>query len=31
LTRFTNKFADTNQNNFRYSAGVVFNLHHTSY
>lgn len=31
LTRFTNQFANTNQNNFRYSAGVVFNLHHTSY
>ena len=23
LTRFTNKFANTNQNNFRYSAGLV--------
>jgi hypothetical protein len=31
LTRFTNQFANTNQNNFRYSAGLVFNLHHTSY
>jgi hypothetical protein len=26
LTRFTNQFANTNQNNFRYSAGVVFHF-----
>lgn len=31
LTHFTNQFANSNQNNFRYSAGIVFNLHHTSY
>jgi hypothetical protein len=31
LTRFTNQFANTNQNNFRYSAGIVINLHHTTY
>jgi hypothetical protein len=31
LTRYTNQFSNTNQNNFRYSAGLVFNLHHTSY
>jgi hypothetical protein len=24
LTRFNNQFTDTNQSNFRYSAGVVF-------
>ncbi len=30
LTRFTNPFTSTNnQNNFRYSVGVVFNLGHT--
>jgi hypothetical protein len=26
LTRFTNQFSNTNQNNFRYSAGVVFSF-----
>jgi hypothetical protein len=26
LTRFTNQFANSNQNNFRYSAGVVFSF-----
>lgn len=26
LTRFTNQFANTNQNNLRYSAGLVFNF-----
>lgn len=26
LTRFTNQFANTNQNNFRYSGGFVFNF-----
>ena len=26
LTRFTNQFSNTNQNNFRYSAGFVFNF-----
>ena len=26
LTRFTNQFSNTNQNNFRYSAGLVFNF-----
>lgn len=31
LTRFTNPFANSNQNNFRYSAGLVFNLKHSSY
>ena len=31
LTRFTNKFANTNQNNFRYSAGLVFSWGHTTY
>lgn len=31
LTHFTNQFANSNQNNFRYSAGLVFNLHHTTY
>ncbi len=31
LTRFTNQFSNTNQNNFRYSAGLVFNFGHTSY
>jgi opacity protein-like surface antigen len=28
MTRFTNRFATNNQNNFRYSAGVVFNFGH---
>lgn len=31
LTRFTNHFANTNQNNFRYSAGLVFSWGHTTY
>ena len=31
LTRFTNPFANSNQNNFRYSAGLVFSFHHTTY
>ena len=31
LTDFTNQFANSNQNNFRYSAGVVFNFGHTTY
>ena len=31
LTRFTNQFANSNQNNFRYSAGLVFSLGHTTY
>jgi hypothetical protein len=31
LTRFTNQFANSNQNNFRYSAGLVFSLHQTTY
>jgi len=31
LTHFTNQFANSNQNNFRYSAGVVFSFGHTSY
>src|SRR5262249_49093298 len=31
LTRFTNPFANSNQNNFRYSAGLVFSFGHTSY
>ncbi len=31
LTRFTNQFANSNQNNFRYSAGLVFSFGHTSY
>jgi hypothetical protein len=32
LTRFTNPFTGTNnQNNFRYSAGVVFSFGHTHY
>jgi hypothetical protein len=31
LTRFTNQFSNTNQSNFRYAAGVVFSLHHTTY
>jgi hypothetical protein len=26
LTRFTNQFANSNQNNFRYSAGIVFSF-----
>jgi hypothetical protein len=30
LTRFTNQFANTNQNNFRYSTGVVFSFGHTN-
>jgi len=32
LTRFHNPFTgDNNQNNFRYSAGIVFSFGHTSY
>ena len=31
LTDFTNQFANSNQNNFRYSAGVVFSFGHTTY
>lgn len=31
LTRFTNPFANSNQNNFRYSAGLVFSFGHTTY
>ncbi len=32
LTRFNNPFSGTtNQNNFRYSTGLVFNLGHTNY
>jgi hypothetical protein len=31
LTHFTNQFANSNQNNFRYSAGVVFSFGHTTY
>ena len=31
LTRFTNPFANSNQNNFRYSAGLVFSFGHTQY
>lgn len=31
LTRFTNQFANSNQNNFRYVAGVVFSFGHTTY
>jgi hypothetical protein len=31
LTRFTNQFANTNQSNFRYAAGLVFSLGHTTY
>lgn len=31
LTRFTNQFANSNQNNFRYSAGLVFSLGRTTY
>lgn len=32
LTRFTNSFTpSSNQSNFRYAAGLVFYLHHTSY
>jgi hypothetical protein len=31
LTRFTNQFANSNQNNFRYSAGLVFSFGHTHY
>ena len=31
LTRFTNQFANSNQSNFRYSAGVVFSFGHTTY
>ena len=29
-TRFTNRFNNSNQNNFRYSGGIVFNLHSSS-
>jgi hypothetical protein len=28
MTRFSNRFATNNQNNFRYSAGIVFNFGH---
>ena len=31
LTHFTNKFANSNQNNFRYSAGIVISFGHTTY
>jgi hypothetical protein len=31
LTRYTNPFANSNQNNFRYSAGLVFSFGHSSY
>jgi hypothetical protein len=31
LTHFTNQFANSNQNNFRYSAGLVFSFGHTTY
>jgi hypothetical protein len=32
LTRFSNPFTGaSNQNNFRYSAGIVFSLGHTHY
>lgn len=31
LTHFTNQFANSNQNNFRYSAGLLFSFGHTSY
>ncbi len=31
LTRFTNPFANSNQNNFRYSAGLVISFGHTTY
>ena len=30
-SHFTNQFANSNQNNFRYSAGLVFNFGHTTY
>jgi len=29
-TNFTNRFNNSNQNNFRYSGGIVFNLHSSS-
>lgn len=31
LSHFTNQFANNVQNNFRYSAGIVFTLGHTTY
>jgi hypothetical protein len=31
LTHFTNQFANNVQNNFRYSAGVLFSFGHTTY
>jgi len=31
LTHYTNKFANSNQNNFRYSAGLVISFGHTHY
>jgi hypothetical protein len=31
LTHFTNQFANSNQNNFRYSAGIVVSFGHTTY
>ena len=31
LTHYTNQFANSNQNNFRYSAGLVFSFGHTHY
>lgn len=31
LTRFTNQFTNSNQNNFRYSAGIVFSFGETHY
>src|SRR5579864_4107786 len=31
LTRYTNPFANSNQNNFRYSAGLVLSFGHTHY
>jgi hypothetical protein len=31
LTRFTNQFANSNQSNFRYSAGLVISFGHTTY
>jgi hypothetical protein len=31
LTHFTNQFANSNQNNFRYAAGLVISFGHTTY
>ena len=31
LTHYTNQFANSNQNNFRFSAGLVFSFGHTHY